>query len=224
MWAIPKDRRGPMSRPCSCGGSNENCMHCFGRGFVGTDRGQSNGRPRMRKAKRRLKVPLVVCPTCGFKGTRDALEQHIPQAHFKSAQFVILGLSKKVESKPRTKCTICGVTLRSDRVARHNRRVHAPNVAATFQGPGPTKKSGKTGRRFGDKLVSSAKRSQRGRKERPDRKDLGGLDKWKASIQASQSPNQPNLDFTKPYAHANREHGKFGSHPSHDGFDDESNA
>jgi len=31
-----------------------------------------------------------------------------------------------------------------------------------------------------------------------------------------------NLDATKLYAHAYREQGKFGSHPSHDGFDDES--
>ena len=31
-----------------------------------------------------------------------------------------------------------------------------------------------------------------------------------------------NLDATKLYAHAYREQGKYGSHPSHDGFDDES--
>lgn len=31
-----------------------------------------------------------------------------------------------------------------------------------------------------------------------------------------------NLDVTKPYAHPYREQGRFGSHPSHDGFGDES--
>jgi hypothetical protein len=31
-----------------------------------------------------------------------------------------------------------------------------------------------------------------------------------------------NLDATKLYAHSYRESGRFGSHPSHDGFDDES--
>jgi hypothetical protein len=36
------------------------------------------------------------------------------------------------------------------------------------------------------------------------------------------TPRDKNLDATKPYAHAYREQGKFGSHPSHDGFDDES--
>lgn len=36
------------------------------------------------------------------------------------------------------------------------------------------------------------------------------------------APRDQNLDATKPYAHAYREQGKYGSHPSHDGFDDES--
>jgi hypothetical protein len=35
-------------------------------------------------------------------------------------------------------------------------------------------------------------------------------------------PRDKNLDATKPYAHSYREQGRFGSHPSHDGFDDES--
>jgi hypothetical protein len=30
------------------------------------------------------------------------------------------------------------------------------------------------------------------------------------------------VDATKDYAHSFRDHGQFGSHPSHDGFDDES--
>ena len=34
---------------------------------------------------------------------------------------------------------------------------------------------------------------------------------------------EKNLDATKGYAHPYREDGKYGSHPSHDGFDDESN-
>ena len=36
------------------------------------------------------------------------------------------------------------------------------------------------------------------------------------------APRDKNLDVTKPYAHAYRETGRYGSHPSHDGFDDES--
>ena len=36
------------------------------------------------------------------------------------------------------------------------------------------------------------------------------------------APRDKNLDATKLYAHAYRESGRFGSHPSHDGFDDES--
>ena len=36
------------------------------------------------------------------------------------------------------------------------------------------------------------------------------------------APRDKNLDATNLYAHSYREHGRFGSHPSHDGFDDES--
>ena len=36
------------------------------------------------------------------------------------------------------------------------------------------------------------------------------------------APRDKNLDATKLYAHSYRERGRFGSHPSHDGFDDES--
>jgi hypothetical protein len=36
------------------------------------------------------------------------------------------------------------------------------------------------------------------------------------------APRDKNLDATKLYAHSYREQGRFGSHPSHDGFDDES--
>jgi hypothetical protein len=36
------------------------------------------------------------------------------------------------------------------------------------------------------------------------------------------APRDKNLDATKLYAHPCREQGRYGSHPSHDGFDDES--
>lgn len=35
---------------------------------------------------------------------------------------------------------------------------------------------------------------------------------------------QPNIDATRLYAHSYREHGHYGSHSGHDGFDDESEA
>jgi len=49
-------------------------------------------------------------------------------------------------------------------------------------------------------------------------------ERWKEQLQKLQTPFPKNLDATRPYAHAYRELGKYGSHPSHDGFDDESEA
>lgn len=36
------------------------------------------------------------------------------------------------------------------------------------------------------------------------------------------TPSKNNIDHTCSYAHTFREHGRFGSHPSHDDFGDES--
>lgn len=38
----------------------------------------------------------------------------------------------------------------------------------------------------------------------------------------SSSRDEEQMDYTRPYAHVFREHGQFGSHPSHDDFGDES--
>jgi hypothetical protein len=35
-------------------------------------------------------------------------------------------------------------------------------------------------------------------------------------------PREKNIDATTLYAHSYPEQGRFGSHPSHDGYDDES--
>ena len=42
---------------------------------------------------------------------------------------------------------------------------------------------------------------------------------WEDTLIAS---DEPSPDATHPYAHAYRERGRFGSHPSHDPFDDDS--
>lgn len=44
----------------------------------------------------------------------------------------------------------------------------------------------------------------------------------KARKISDQVSGRDRMDFTRDYAHNFREQGRFGSHPSHDGFDDES--
>ena len=46
--------------------------------------------------------------------------------------------------------------------------------------------------------------------------------RWKGEEETEVSPWWDNLDATKGIGYPARESGRYGSHPSHDGFDDES--
>lgn len=230
-----------MPKPCSCGGSNENCMHCYGRGFIGGSGqgynvgGHGAGRAirrgkRNKKSARPVKTSsatkVLSCPLCNFKGPTLALahhyeicrerkqgevccltchkviegseaEQHLANAHTSTAHSSTTGHGASPQSRKLTACSICGSRVRHDRIGRHKRRVHRLALQRSKRKTAIPETAGV---------------------------ELTPLEKWKAQKQAGQSPFQPNLDATKPYAHAYREHGKFGSHPSHDGFDDESGA
>jgi len=225
-----------MPRPCSCGGSNENCMRCYGRGFIDArSRGNIVGRysagarrPRRNRKRAQLvaaaKSPptkkLLNCPLCNFKGEAMALAHHYEmcrerkrgevccltcrkivdgrqaEQHLASAHVTAIGNASSQNRKIAI-CDKCGANVRHDRLSRHKRRVHGHG---------------------------SQRPSRKGTIQETTSSESTALEKWKDQKQASQSPLQPNLDATKLYAHSYREHGKFGSHPSHDGFDDESGA
>lgn len=79
------------------------------------------------------------------------------------------------------------------------------------------------------KVRLKAGRLQKHKKKVHNRNTAGGR---KVVLQSSKdvqrdktslvAPRDKNLDATRLYAHSYREQGRFGSHPSHDGFDDES--
>jgi hypothetical protein len=56
-----------------------------------------------------------------------------------------------------------------------------------------------------------------------DAQKIKGMDEWKQKLAtAFNEISERKLDRTRGYGHLSRENGRFGSHPSHDGFDDES--
>jgi len=112
-------------------------------------------------------------------------------------------------------CTVCGARVRGFNLDRHLRKVH--HLAATAKVSGRLKQAKAGSRTIPPRRFRVPSSTQ------PDGK-AAAMDQWRKRLEAEQSPFQPNLDATKPYAHAYREHGRFGSHPSHDGFDDESGA
>jgi hypothetical protein len=240
------------TKPCSCGGSNENCSRCYGRGFI-----RVNAYGRLREPKRGGKyniprppsppptsntIAVAKCQLCDFTGTMEGYLVHFAQWHTSNRRFkkrrraankrpldssvqclkcrqamsaTMLSShfanAHSVKSKPvfglphnLITCQECGCQVSARRLTKHIRKVHRGGA--------------KSQRRYLARATAPASnRTQEiGKADR--------LDRWKDDLQAGQSPFQPNLDATKLYAHAYRENGRYGSHPSHDGFDDDSKA
>lgn len=256
------------SNACSCGGANERCASCQGRGFHRGSWGgpgeswsspDSDAVPRCGTAVVGTRpVPraalVEVCPKCSFRGTRDQVIAHQAQAHapklyrcpncaftgnrvdfdqhrescrparrrrggkaklrrgyrclacsFRSP--ILVGIASHIATRhwPQDKnggsvalCPVCSAKVKTGHALQHVRAVHRVRDSGEFPGAA-----------FTPCLLPA--RPSRGRSESGDDDessgDLGGPDR---------------SDVTRPYAHAYRENGRFGSHPSHDGFGDES--
>lgn len=73
------------TRPCTCGGSNDNCCYCFGSGMrpvldgsqVPTRSFVSRIAQRIRKSKSNIRK----CNICGFEGGKVTMRSHKAEAH-----------------------------------------------------------------------------------------------------------------------------------------------
>jgi hypothetical protein len=70
-----------MRRSCSCGGSNENCMFCYGSGVIDGAREVPSLVPRsgIGGSPGKKSRPLKACPVCGVRVRR--LERHLNKSH-----------------------------------------------------------------------------------------------------------------------------------------------
>lgn len=225
-----------MSRPCVCGGSNENCRYCSGLGEVSDQSRKSLPIHAYSPAFRRPRsVALLTCPQgCGVRINPNNLSRHLRRAHSvkrhitqdatlvansskdeRKAQDSSLPLREEPVTSPdslptgltsgppipapppednyRT-CPACKARLKLQKFAKHLRKVHGFRPNATVS----VKRARKTSR--GETSNGGSSRKQTTMFLKPEN----------------------NLDATKLYAHRYRERGRFGSHPSHDSFGDES--
>jgi hypothetical protein len=206
-------------RSCRCEGSNANCAWCFGTGVVSpadaagglTPVGpradgpsfiiptQEPAKPRgvFRQGRRPGARRLVSCPRCAVQVRSDRLEAHVRNVHpAESARPQRVRHS----SAPRmTRCPQCAAQVRTDRLEAHVRKVHRTTEAARPRvHQSPTHQHGV--RRQGSATLGEffPSDSDGGRTER-------------------------QLDSCRDYR-GFRERGRFGSHPSHDDYSDESKA
>ena len=226
-----------MSRPCVCGGSNENCRYCSGRGEIGdqlagalvthSKHPSKLGGGRKSKTQRAMETETEIrnierrllrfqrlrslvsgtldsgnevsklkpCPMgCGAQLDPREVNRHLHRKHKPSRKARQRISADSAMPQEWQSCPICKTQVKVRKLQRHLRKVHRKTEVYERT---PMHKSA------GTPTVESVK------------------DVLRDSTTLT-SPRDKNLDATKLYAHSYRENGRFGSHPSHDSFDDES--
>lgn len=219
-----------MSRPCVCGGSNENCRYCNGRGEI-PDRlatalvshtylpGKTRGR-RKSKTQRKMEVDVEVRK---LEGRLERL-----RAPVAAPARTLTSLPSRLVPCPKG----CGAQMRPKKVDRHIQVVHAvipdgervkagaPNLSKTACGFCSVCKVRVRSDRL-NRHMSKVHGTGSGRPAPNPGISPSAADVLRETT-TFVAPRDKNLDATKLYAHSYREQGRFGSHPSHDGFDDDS--
>jgi hypothetical protein len=227
---------------CSCAGSNPACYKCFGTGFAGAA-GSARGAPvgqegsvqepkrRPRRKSRAAKNSLphqyaIRCPICNFPFTDEGLKKHFEHNHLGNP--FSKGPITRIDPVP---CVHCLAKFDPFFWKKHIRDVHgkkktAPSanqpVTAKQRVPNSTKSAIFVGSiRASKKKKKKHKRgSGRLNTQQSGHAQTNNTDAVRASLQNERQERL--LDRTKDYGFPSRENGRYGSHPSHDGFDDES--
>lgn len=199
-----------LRQPCSCQGNNENCFKCGGWGYI-----DKIGAGRATPVAHGVDGTV---PSSVRSRRRDGLSMSASRPSSSRAVYV---------------CEICKA--RVTRISRHLRRAHGEieAVPATTQVTDHAK--------IGKVLTSCPHCAAMVRRDRMKSHilrvhqisdiDHASVQKRRSGAQSEarvlgneidNERSQRALDATRDYYAAYRDHGQFGSHPSHDGFDDES--
>jgi uncharacterized C2H2 Zn-finger protein len=278
-WA-KKGHNMTNQRPCPCGGSNESCSHCYGRGFIENGHSSGSGGPRYytrqgKQKKSRATVYQVQasyaemlslikpsgeestkCPLCDFRGTTDQFTRHFALLHGakrqqraqRNAKYcplcnclvredrlqehmsgrcpsrgnnnLPLRRGKTISKRVKTisikdielfvKCPACGVKVASSQFTTHRALAHGFVGQNRADPKMASRQIAREGRSTGNAAVDSIQ-------------NIGSESaRQKGKLEVERPEWWDNLDATKNRGYPAREEGRYGSYPSHDGFDDES--
>jgi hypothetical protein len=210
-------------RSCVCGGLNENCMYCYGTG-VSQGKLSSVGPALKRRARRsggaakRSRAGLgewlgIAAPAASGgwgltrvrdtkkSGKRPKRKRAVPPKSSDAAagQRVV-----------KHRCPRRASRVTSPRMAAHSRSAQGCTNSRHYIARPVTHRAGPATRKYRKKEIGISTSAPN-----------GGANCIPLSREEETS-RERRLDPTKDYAHCYREFGRFGSHPSHDGFDDES--
>jgi hypothetical protein len=202
---------------CTCEGSNENCRYCFGTGRISKTQ---------LKPKEALSTHGTATINFGYIPLYEPAEPFVPdvpkisqKTKLKKQNFKSI---KRVLKVSLIQCPECPVHVKKERLSKHLKKVHSLSAGNKMSKP--------FNRILGLEEVQKQlanTRTTKLRKKRRNERDLVAEHRERIHPHIESRYESPqmirNQDYTKPYAHAYREDGRYGSHPSHDGFDDESN-
>ena len=188
------------------------------------------------KEKTVTRKPTVACPQCGVPVIK--LSKHLRKAHSFPWPLAV-SVSKHLRKAQAAPTQTPPVVVVKKKLSPHRRKAHPapglvkpPKSKLNLKPPQsesslvgcpqcgcPVKKS---------RLPSHLARVHRDlpktshRRQQPASVSVASPTSNEFSRSNVIETNERQMDYTRPYAHAYREHGRFGSHPSHDDFGDES--
>lgn len=157
----------------------------------------------------RSSTKSVECPQCDFRGTAFQFTRHFALSHARNEKRKRLpALLRSLKSREQMKvCPFCHSQIRKSKFQKHmNDRCpmrNRPTSSETVRQP--------------------AKPKQQVNGSNPSTVEFGTTSvRHKGEIEVERPSWWNNLDATKDCGYPAREEGRYGSYPSHDGFDDES--
>lgn len=209
-------------RLCTCDGSNDNCRYCYGTGRVQLGNSNSRSYPRHYEPRKDLKPlvkePLVYLPPLEPSRRPYLISNVVKRPKVAVRPRVQITAKPAPAAKPKRKrdkrvaCPKCGQSVKEIRLESHLQKPHSGSQkkVQTKKVPPPSSRNQTQVKTF---VVRPLKPVLAGAS--------GGNKEDDLRYESPQSVRA--MDYTREYAHAFREQGRYGSHPSHDGFDDESN-
>lgn len=188
-------------RSCSCAGLNENCYKCGGTGISGT----MPGKPGPPLSTEKMLIGDQITGIFSIPGQRENKDR-IDSIH----------------------CSVCNLNFNRMYWRKHLRTAHGSRQESLRLKASTKSVSLSTCPFCGQRILTGrlmkhlkkVRRSRRPSLLPVDHQISGNTEASFASLKNEQQERL--LDSTKNYGFPCRENGRYGSHPSHDGFDDES--
>lgn len=193
----------PLSEPCSCQGTNPNCFKCGGWGYLD------------RIGVRRVVAEPAGDPASGLMRRKARLKKKPRTALFSASTGV-----------PRQKhqCPHCGIHV--VKLAKHIKKVH-PDHQAVSKPSGCVVCPHCAAHVKECRLVRHISRvhgaNKKGEVRITRNRGLAKSDPRNEQVYQNETMER-RFDASLGYAHSFRDHGQFGSYPSHDNYDDEAGA